>query len=391
MRRVVVTGLGAVTPLGLGVQRSWTRLVGGHCGVVFLKERGNAFLQQQCQVAGLVPEGKKDDGAWSANDWLTKDEERRTSKFMQYAIVTAQEALADAQWHPQTQQERETTGICLGSGIGSFEEIYNTSLAFSSAGPKKVSPLFVPKLLINLAAGHLSIKYGLKGPNHAVTTACTTGAHSIGDASRFIAFGDADVMLAGGAESCIHPLAFVGFERSRSLTTTSNSTPHNASRPFDKTRDGFVIGEGAAILVLEELEHARSRGAYIYAEMAGYGASADAHHLTAPPSDGEGALRAMKLALKNSGITPSRVDYINAHATSTPLGDAAENRAIKTLMLNTHEGRTKAGDINVSSTKGAVGHLLGAAGAVEALFSVLAIRDVSCASSSMYSTIVMPS
>ncbi|KAL8855048.1 MAG: hypothetical protein Q9221_000245 [Calogaya cf. arnoldii] len=375
MRRVVVTGLGAVTPLGLGVQRSWTRLIDGHCGVVSLKGRGNAFLQQQCQVAGLVPEGKKDDGEWTAHDWLTKDEERRTSKFMQYAIVAVQEALTDAQWHPQTQREGETTGICLGSGIGSFEEIYNTSLAFSSAGPKKVSPLFVPKLLINLAAGHLSIKYGLKGPNHAVTTACTTGAHSIGDASRFIAFGDADVMLAGGAESCIHPLAFVGFERSRSLTTTSNSTPHNASRPFDKTRDGFVIGEGAAVLVLEELEHARFRGAHIYAEVAGYGASADAHHLTAPPSDGEGALRAMKLALKNSGTPPSRVDYINAHATSTPLGDAAENRAIKTLMLDTHEGRTKAGDVNVSSTKGAVGHLLGAAGAVEALFSVLAIRD----------------
>ncbi|KAI4110446.1 MAG: hypothetical protein LQ339_001311 [Xanthoria mediterranea] len=375
MRRVVVTGLGAITPLGLGVQRSWARLIDGHCGVVSLKDRGNAFLQQQCQVAGLVPEGGKGNGAWRASDWLAKDEERRTSEFMQYAIVAAQEALTDAQWHPQTEQQRETTGICLGSGIGSFEEVYNTSLAFSQGGPKKVSPLFVPKLLINLAAGHLSMKFGLRGPNHAVTTACTTGAHSIGDASRFIAFGDADVMLAGGAESCIHPLAFVGFERSRSLATTSNTTPHHASRPFDRTRDGFVIGEGAAVLVLEELEHARSRGPRIYAEVAGYGASADAHHMTAPPSDGEGAFRAMKLALKNSGITPSKVDYINAHATSTPLGDVAENRAIKKLMLDTDEGKTKAGDVNVSSTKGAVGHLLGAAGAVEALFSVLAIRD----------------
>ncbi|KAL8914492.1 MAG: hypothetical protein Q9171_000845 [Xanthocarpia ochracea] len=375
MRRVVVTGLGAVTPLGLGVQRSWSRLVDGYCGVVSLEDRGHAFLQQQCQVAGLVPEGRKEDGAWRASDWLTRDEERRMSKFMQYAITAAQEALIDAQWHPQTEKERETTGICLGSGIGSFSEVYYTSLAFSQGGPKKVSPLFVPKLLINLAAGHLSMKYGLKGPNHAVTTACTTGAHSIGDASRFIAFGDADIMLAGGAESCIHPLAFVGFERSRSLTTTSNPTPHKASRPFDKTRDGFVIGEGAAVLVLEEVEHARSRGAHIYAEIAGYGASADAHHITAPPSNGEGALRAMKLALKHSGVAPSKVDYINAHATSTPLGDAAENRAIRTLMLDTHEGRMKAGDVNVSSTKGAVGHLLGAAGAVEALFSVLAIRD----------------
>ncbi|KAL8775374.1 MAG: hypothetical protein Q9209_000382 [Squamulea sp. 1 TL-2023] len=375
MRRVVVTGLGAITPLGIGVQRSWTRLVDGHCRVVSLKERGETFLQQQCQVAGLVPQGNKKDGAWRASDWLTRDEERRTSKFMQYAITAAQEALADAQWHPETSQERETTGICLGSGIGSFEEVYNTSLAFHSGGAKKVTPLFVPKLLINLAAGHLSMKYGLEGPNHAVTTACTTGAHSIGDASRFIAFGDADVMLAGGAESCIHPLAFVGFERSRSLTTTSNAKSHTASRPFNKTRDGFVIGEGAAILVLEELEHARSRGARVYAEVAGYGASADAHHMTAPPSNGEGALRAMKLALKNSGLTPAKVDYVNAHATSTPLGDAAENRAIKSLMLETHEGKSKAGDISVSSTKGAVGHLLGAAGAVEALFSVLAISD----------------
>ncbi|KAL8807805.1 MAG: hypothetical protein Q9182_000454 [Xanthomendoza sp. 2 TL-2023] len=375
MRRVVVTGLGAVTPLGLGVKRSWNRLIDGHCGVVSLKVRGDAFLQQQCQVAGLVPQGEKKDGAWSASEWLSRDEERRTSKFTQYALTAAQEALSDADWYPRNEHEQETTGICLGSGIGSFEEVYNTSLAFDRGGAKKVSPLFVPKLLINLAAGHLSMKYHLKGPNHAVTTACTTGAHSIGDASRFIAFGDADVMLAGGAESCIHPLAFIGFERSRSLTTSSNSTPASASRPFHPTRDGFVIGEGAAILVLEELEHARSRGARIYAEVAGYGASADAHHMTAPPADGQGALRAMKLALKNAGIAPSKVDYVNAHATSTPLGDAAENRAIQQLMLHTHEGKAKAGDINVSSTKGAVGHLLGAAGALEALFSVLAIRD----------------
>lgn len=296
---------------------------------------------------------------------------------MQYAITAAHEALGDAQWHPANEEEQEATGICLGSGIGSFEEIYNTSLTFEQGGAKRVSPLFVPKLLINLAAGHLAMKYGLKGPNHAVTTACTTGAHSIGDASRFIAFGDADIMLAGGAESCIHPLAFVGFERSRSLTTTSNSTPEVASRPFHRSRDGFVIGEGAAVLLLEELQHARARGARIYAEVAGYGASADAHQMTAPPADGGGALRAMKLALKNGGIPPSKVDYINAHATSTPLGDAAENRAIKKLMLDSHEGRAKASDINISSTKGAVGHLLGAAGAVEALFSVLSIADVS--------------
>ncbi|KAI4174307.1 MAG: hypothetical protein LQ343_002446 [Gyalolechia ehrenbergii] len=299
------------------------------------------------------------------------------SKFMKYASVAAREALEDANWCPNTEEQQEMTGICLGSGIGSFEEIYNTSLGFEKGGAKKVSPLFVPKLLINLAAGHLSMKYGLKGPNHAVTTACTTGAHSIGDASRFIAFGDANVILAGGSESCIHPLAFIGFERSRSLTTTSNSKPSYASRPFHPTRDGFVIGEGAAVMVLEALDHALARGAQnIYAEIAGYGTSADAYHMTAPPPSGEGPLRAMKLALKNASVKPSQVDYINAHATSTPLGDVAENRAIKTLMLNGHEGKKKAGDIDVSSTKGAVGHLLGAAGAAEALFSVLAIRDV---------------
>ncbi|KAI4133372.1 MAG: hypothetical protein LQ338_000272 [Usnochroma carphineum] len=307
-----------------------------------------------------------------------RQEERRMSKFMQYATTAAHEALEDSKWHPGNEEEQEMTGICLGSGIGSFEEVYNTSLAFDKGGAKKVSPLFVPKLLINLAAGHLSMKYGFKGPNHAVTTACTTSAHSIGDATRFIRFGDANIMLAGGSESCIHPLAFTGFERSRSLTTTSNSTPHLASRPFHRTRDGFVIGEGAALMVLESLDHALARNApNIYAEVAGYGASADAHHITAPPPDGGGAVRAMKLALKHAALPPSKVDYINAHATSTPLGDAAENRAVKTLMLETHEGKQKAREINVSSTKGAVGHLLGAAGALEAVFSVLAIRDVS--------------
>ncbi|KAL9638400.1 MAG: hypothetical protein Q9164_001578 [Protoblastenia rupestris] len=265
-------------------------------------------------------------------------------------------------------------GICLGSGIGSLDTVYDTSVAFLTGGAKKVSPLFVPKLLINLAAGHISMKHGLKGPSHAATTACTTGAHSLGDAMRFISHGDAHLMLAGGAESCIHPLAFVGFERSRSLTTTSNDHPASSSRPFDTARSGFVIGEGAAVLVLEELQHALARNASIYAEMAGYGASSDAYHLTAPPPDGNGAVRAMKLALKHAGIPPSNVDYINAHATSTPLGDLAENRAIRTLMLG-ENGKGRVEDVNVSSTKGAIGHLLGAAGAVEAVFSVLAIRD----------------
>ncbi|KAL8834847.1 MAG: hypothetical protein Q9170_003589 [Blastenia crenularia] len=297
------------------------------------------------------------------------------SKFMQYAVTAAQEALDDANWRPRSEEEQEMAGICLGSGIGSFEEVYNTSLAFEKGGAKKVSPLFVPKLLINLAAGHLSMKYGFKGPNHATTTACTTGAHSIGDAFRFIAFGDANVMLAGASESCIHPLAFVGFERSRSLTTSSDANPANASRPFHPTRDGFVIGEGAAVLVLESLDHALARGAEtIYAEVAGYGASADAYHMTAPPPDGGGAFRAMKAALRNARIKPEKVDWVNAHATSTPLGDRAENRAIRRLMLEVGEGKRRAEEVNVSSVKGAVGHLLGAAGAVEAVFSVLAVR-----------------
>lgn len=282
----------------------------------------------------------------------------------------------------------------LGRSLQSCELINPSSSSKrpkSTQGPKKVSPLFVPKLLVNLAAGHIAMKHGLKvcnfllppvllllitaqGPCHAATTACTTGAHSIGDASRFIAFGDADVMVAGGSESCIHPLAFIGFERSRSLTTSFNDAPDQASRPFDAARDGFVIGEGAAVLVLESLPHALARGAHIYAEIAGYGTSSDAHHMTAPPPDGNGAFRAMRLALKNASLPPANVDYVNAHATSTPLGDLAENRAIKALMLG-ENGKKHAEEVNVSSTKGAVGHLLGAAGAVEALFSVLAIRD----------------
>lgn len=283
------------------------------------------------------------------------------------------------------------TSIDLYEGVSPINPSSCSKRPDSTQGPKRVSPLFVPKLLINLAAGHIAMKYGFKvgifsslpvllhliaaqGPSHAAATACTTGAHSIGDASRFIAFGDADVMIAGGSESCIHPLAFVGFERSRSLTTSFNHAPKQASRPFDAARDGFVIGEGAAVLVLESLPHALARGAHIYAEIAGYGTSSDAHHVTAPPPDGNGAFRSMRLALKNASLPPASVDYINAHATSTPLGDLAENRAIKALMLG-ENGKRHAGEINISSTKGAVGHLLGAAGAVEALFSVLAIQD----------------
>ncbi|KAL3419290.1 hypothetical protein PVAG01_09512 [Phlyctema vagabunda] len=376
MRRVVVTGLGGITPLGVGIRRTWTRLLASDCGIVSVAnlEPKSRWGELPSTVAGLVPQGSKDEGKWQASDWLEKGDERRMARFTQYAIAATEMALSDAGWRPNGTADLQMTGVCLGSGIGNFEEVYNTSVGYEKGGYKKVSPLFVPKLLINLAAGHISMKYGLQGPNHAVTTACTTGAHSIGDASRFIAYGDADVMIAGGSESCIHPLALAGFARSRSLVTDYNHDPSSASRPFDQSRSGFVIAEGAGVVILEELEHAKARGAEIYAEVRGYGCSGDAHHVTAPREDGAGALLAMKKALKNAGIRPAEVDYINAHATSTPLGDAAENAAITTLMLGDH-GVSAARDISVSSTKGAIGHLLGAAGAIEAIFSILAVKE----------------
>ncbi|KAL1957180.1 hypothetical protein VTO42DRAFT_6214 [Malbranchea cinnamomea] len=374
MRRVVVTGLGAVTPLGLGIRRTWKRLLDGECGIVSVKDRHPRFADLPCQIAAVVPQGPKAEGCWRTSDWLNRDEERKMAKFAQYALVAAQEALEDAGWKPNTEEEKEVTGVCLGSGIGNFDEIFDTVIAYDKGGYRKVSPLFVPRLLINLGAGHISMKYGFKGPNHSVTTACTTGAHSIGDASRFIAHGDADVMVAGGSESCIHPLAVGGFARCRSLATGFNDAPDKASRPFDRDRQGFVVGEGAGVMILEELEHAKSRGARIYAEVKGYGCSADAYHMTAPEEDGKGAFTSMKRALKNAQISPGNVDYINAHGTSTVIGDAAENAAIKSLLLGP-EGRTKASEINISSTKGATGHLLGGAGAVEAIFAVLALYE----------------
>lgn len=303
--------------------------------------------------------------------------------FAQYAMAACTEALDDAGLRPELQSaaELEATGVYIGSGIGNLDEAYDTALAFNQGGYKKVSPLFVPRLLINLASGHISMKYGFKGPNHAATTACTTGAHAIGDAARMIAFGDADVMVAGGAEACIHPLAIAGFARARSLATDWNDQPHLSSRPFDQKRAGFVIGEGAGVVILEELGHANARGAQIYAEIRGYGLSADAHHMTAPREDGEGPYLAMKRALKHAGIAPRDVDYVNAHATSTVLGDAAENRAIKNLLLGP-EGKKAAHEINVSSSKGAIGHLLGAAGSVEAIFTIMALHEVSSQNSS---------
>ncbi|KAF9431088.1 Mitochondrial beta-keto-acyl synthase [Podila epigama] len=375
VRRVVVTGLGLVTPLGIGVEQSWSRLIAGECGVVSLKDLSSpndrlpGFETLPSQVGAIVKRtGGKDLGAFDSTEWLERGDEKRMALFTQYAIAAAKMAIKDAQWENATEDEKERTGVCLGSGIGSLEDMATTTLAYAENGYKKMSPMFVPKILINMAAGHLTMKFGYKGPNHAVSTACTTGAHSIGDAMRFIQYGDADVMIAGGSEACIHPLAVAGFAKAKSLATKYNDSPSEASRPFDRDRDGFVIGEGAGVLVLEEYEHAKKRGAHIYAELRGYGLSGDAHHMTAPPENGTGAAMAMRRALKAARLTPADVGYVNAHATSTQLGDIAENRAIKTVFDGHHDS------VAVSSTKGAVGHLLGAAGAVEAIFTVLAVK-----------------
>ncbi|ORY05189.1 3-oxoacyl-synthase-like protein, partial [Clohesyomyces aquaticus] len=355
-----------------GVRRSWKRLLDSECGIVSIENRGPQFATLPSRVAGLVPEGLKQDKQWNAKEYLQPGDERIMAKFAQYAMVASEEALEDAGWTPCQEEYLRATGVYMGSGIGNLDDVYDTTVAFEKGGYKKVSPLFVPRLLINLAAGHVSMRYGFKGPNHAATSACTTGAHSIGDAARLIQFGDADVMVAGGAESCIHPLAIAGFARARSLATDWNNVPQESSRPFDRERAGFVIGEGAGVVVLEELEHAKHRGCRIYAELVGYGLSSDAHHMTAPREDGLGPLLAMKNALRHANIKPSAVDYINAHATSTALGDAAENRAIKELLLG-EDGKRKASEINVSSTKGAIGHLLGASGSVEAVFAIAAL------------------
>ncbi|KAG6025819.1 hypothetical protein E4U41_001446 [Claviceps citrina] len=375
MRRVVVTGLGAVTPLGVGVQQTWHRLLANKSGIVSVAARQPQARWRELTslVAGVVPVGEAE-GQWHPADWLSAADRRRMSTFTQYAMAAADMALRDAGWEASTPEQREATGVCLGSGIGNLEDLYETSLSHHNGGYKKVSPLFVPKILTNLAAGHLAMKHGFEGPNHAATTACTTGAHSIGDASRFIAMGDAQVMVAGGSEACIHPLTFAGFGRARSLSTAFNDDPPRACRPFDADRNGFVVAEGAAVLVLEELEHAKARGARVYAEVRGYGLSGDAHHMTAPREDGRGAFLAMRRALGHAQIRPGEVDYINAHATGTQVGDLAEATAIHRLMLG-QDGKTSEPQVTVSSTKGSVGHLLGAAGAVEALFAVLSIHE----------------
>lgn len=366
LRRVVVTGLGLVTPIGTGVELTWKRLLEGRSGITPIEKFDVSDLP--AKVAAHVVRGDGE-GEFNYDDWVSSKERRKMSDFIIFGLAAAQQAIEDANWKPETEDERYRTGVLIGSGIGGLNEIVEGAETLRERGPRRLSPFFIPMALINLVSGHTSIRFGFKGPNHAVVTACSTGAHAIGDAARFISMDDADVMVAGGSESAICRLGMAGFAAARALSTNFNDTPEKASRPWDKDRDGFVMGEGAGVVVLEELEHAKARGAKIYAEIVGYGLSGDAHHITAPAADGSGAFRAMEMAMKRAGLAPDAIDYVNAHGTSTPLGDEIEVQAVKRLFGDS------AGNIAMSSTKSAIGHLLGAAGSVEAIFSILAMRD----------------
>jgi len=370
MRRVVVTGLGLVTPLGIGTENVWRRLIAGGSGVRAVQSFDVSDLP--CKVAGQVPRGDTASGHFNADDYVLPKDQRKSDIFIHYALGAASEAVNDAGWLPRDDEGRERTGVMIGSGVGGLQGIYEASVTLHERGPRRVSPFFIPSCLINLASGHVSIKLGFKGPNHAVVTACSSGAHAIGDAARLIGLDDADVMVAGGAESTISRIGIAGFAAARALSTGFNDTPERASRPWDRDRDGFVMGEGAGIVVLEDIEHARKRGARIYAEIVGYGLSGDAYHMTAPAEDGDGAYRAMKAALRRAKMGPEDIDYVNAHGTSTPLGDEIELAAVKRVF------GPAAYKLSMSSTKSAIGHLLGAAGSVEAIFSMLAIRDGVC-------------
>jgi 3-oxoacyl-[acyl-carrier-protein] synthase II len=374
MRRVVVTGLGLVTPLGWGVETTWRAILEGKSGA----GRITAFdpADYACQVACEVPRvdgrgggGPDVPGSFDPEQVMSAKDRRRIDDFILYAIAAADEAVRDSGWAPTDERDRERTGVNIGSGIGGLSSIADTAVELHERGPRRVSPFFIPSALINLASGQVQIRHGFKGPNHSVVTACSTGAHAVGDAMRFIRAGDADVMLAGGAEAAVCKLGIAGFIACRAMSTKFNDQPTRASRPYDAERDGFVMGEGAGVLVLEELEHARARGAKIYAEVTGYGLAGDAYHITAPPEDGDGGYRAMRAAIAHAGIQAADIDYINAHGTSTPLGDEIELGAVERLIGN------GAGKVSMSSTKSATGHLLGAAGAIEAAFTVLALRD----------------
>jgi 3-oxoacyl-[acyl-carrier-protein] synthase II len=367
MRRVVVTGLGMVSPLGVGVKNNWERLINGESGIRGIQSFDVSDLPSK--IAGEVPRGNTASGLLNADDYVSPKDQRKMDRFIVLAIAAAHEAVADSGWTPTDEESRERTGVMIGSGIGGLPAIYDGAVVLHEKGPRRISPFFIPASLINLASGHVSIQYGFKGPNHSVVTACSTGAHAIGDAARLIMWEDADVMLAGGAEAAVSRLGIAGFAAARALSTGFNDRPSEASRPWDKGRDGFVMGEGAGVLVLEELEHARKRGAKIYAEVVGYGMSGDAYHITSPPEDGNGGFRSMRAALKRAGMDPSEIGYINAHGTSTPMGDEIELGAVKRLFGPAIE------TVAMSSTKSAIGHLLGAAGAVEAIFSIKAMND----------------
>ena len=365
MRRVVVTGIGLVTPLGCGIDANWSRLIDSKSGIRRIEAFDTSDLP--AKIGGMVPEGETADGLFKADDWIPPKDQRRMDKFIVYGLAAAVQAVQDSGWRPATDEDREKTGVLIGSGIGGLSEIYDGSVMVREGKARRLSPFFIPASLINLVSGHVSIRFGFKGPNHAVVTACATGTHAIGDAARMIQWEDADVMVAGGAEAAICRVGIAGFSAARALSTNFNDSPEKASRPWDKDRDGFVMGDGAGVVVLEELDHAKARSARIYAEVVGYGMSGDAHHITAPAENGDGAYRCMRAALKRAGMAPDDIDYINAHGTSTPLGDEIELNAVKRAFGNA------AYRLKMSSTKSATGHLLGAAGAVEAIFTMLAM------------------
>ena len=368
MRRVVVTGLGLVTPLACGVEETWSRLLEGQSGAGSITRFDAAASGVTTTYACEVPVGDGSDGTFNPDDWMAPKERRKVDDFILFGVAAADMAVHDSGWLPEDDESRERTGVMIGSGIGGLNSIADTAILIKERGPRRVSPFFIPGALINLISGQVSIRFGFKGPNHAVVTACSTGAHAIGDASRLIRHGDADVMIAGGAEAAISEIGIAGFNACKALSTKYGDNPKAASRPYDEGRDGFVMGEGAGVVVLEEYEHAKARGAKIYAEVLGYGLSGDAYHITAPSEDGEGGERSMRAALKNAGLQPGDVDYINAHGTST-MADTIELGAVERLMGNA------AARVTMSSTKSMTGHLLGAAGAIEAIFSILAIRD----------------
>ena len=365
MRRVVVTGLGMVTPLGSGVDHNWSEITAGKSGISKIENFDVSDIS--CRIAGQVP-GADQPGGLNLDDWIDPREQRKQDRFIQLGLAAACQAVEDSGWMPNDRVAQNRTGVMIGSGIGGLESIVVTDQLMNEKGPRRISPFFIPSALINLISGHVSIRYGFRGPNHAVVTACSTGAHAIGDAARMVALDDADVMVAGGAEAAVCRIGMAGFAAARALSTSYNDTPEVASRPWDKGRDGFVMGEGAGIVVLEELEHAKARGAKIYAEVKGYGMSGDAHHITAPADDGDGGFRAMQAAMKRAGLTPTDIDYVNAHGTSTPLGDVIEAKAVARLLGDA------IGTVSISSTKSATGHLLGAAGAIEAIYSIKAVE-----------------